>query len=42
MNANVTIHDFVTRKLDQPSTKGVVVVAMDLSKAFDRIAIVTV
>lgn len=38
LNANITIHDFVTRQLDKSSTRGVVMVAMDLSKAFDKLS----
>ena len=38
LNAHLTIQDFVTRQLDISSVKGVVMVAMDLSKAFDRLS----
>ena len=38
LHANVTIHDFVTRHLDKSSMKGVVMIAMDLSKAFDKLS----
>ena len=32
--AHISIHDFVTRELDAPSTHGVVLIASDLKKAF--------
>ena len=38
LNANITIHDFVTRQLDQSSTKGIIMVAIDLSKTFDELS----
>ena len=38
LNAHIAIHDYVTRQLDHLSTKGVLMIAMDLSKAFDRLS----
>ncbi len=38
LNAHIAIHDFITRQLDISSTNGVVMIAMDLSKAFDRLS----
>lgn len=36
--AHISIHDFVTRQLDVPSTHGVALVAFDLKKAFDSLS----
>ena len=36
--AHISIHDFVTRQLDVPSTLGVALVAFDLKKAFDSLS----
>ena len=38
LNAHIAIHDYVTRQLDLSSTNGVVMIAVDLSKAFDRLS----
>ena len=38
LDAHLAIHDFVTRELDRPVTAGVAMIAMDLSKAFDRLS----
>ena len=36
-NAHLAIHDFVTRQLDSPDIIGVAMIALDVSKAFDRL-----
>ena len=36
--AHISIHDFVTRQLDVPSTHGVALIAFDLKKAFDPLS----
>ena len=38
LNAHLAIHDYVTRSLDCSSCDGVAMIALDLSKAFDRIS----
>lgn len=38
LNAHVAIHEFVTRQLDLSPIEGVAMIAMDLSKAFDRLS----
>ena len=38
LNAHIAIHDFVTRLLDQSPSNGVIMIAMDLSKAFDKLS----
>ena len=38
LNAHLLIHDFVTRMIDSPLCDGVVMIALDLSKAFDRLS----
>ena len=38
LDAHIAIHDFVTKELDRPDTAGVAMIAMDLSKAFDRLS----
>jgi len=38
LDAHLAIHEEVTRKLDLPETCGVAMIAMDLSKAFDRLS----
>lgn len=38
LDAHLAIHDEVTRQLDCPEISGVAMIAMDLSKAFDRLS----
>lgn len=38
LDAHLAIHDEITRHLDCPETSGVAMIAMDLSKAFDRLS----
>ena len=38
LDAHLAIHDEVTRQLDSPETCGVAMIALDLSKAFDRLS----
>ena len=38
LNAHIAIHDCITRYLDSPSCDGVAMIALDLSKAFDRLS----
>ena len=38
LNAHIAIHDYVTRLLDQSTSNGVIMIAMDLSKAFDKLS----
>ena len=38
LNAHIAIHDYVTRLLDQSASNGVIMIAMDLSKAFDKLS----
>lgn len=38
LNAHLAIHDYVTRSLDCSSCDGVAMIALDLSKAFDRVS----
>ena len=38
LDAHLATHDHVTRLLDQRDVKGVALIAMDLSKAFDRLS----
>ena len=38
LNAHVAIHDFITRIMDSPQCDGIAMIALDLSKAFDRLS----
>jgi hypothetical protein len=38
LDAHLAIHDHITRELDHLEVKGVALIAMDLSKAFDRLS----
>lgn len=38
LNAHLAIHDYVTRSLDSSVCDGVAMIALDLSKAFDRVS----
>lgn len=38
LGAHLAIHDFVTRELDRTYSAGVAIIAVELSKAFDRLS----
>lgn len=38
LNAHLVIHDYVTRSIDSSCCDGVAMIALDLSKAFDRVS----
>ena len=37
LHAQIKVHEFITKELDQPQVKGVAMASFDLSRAFDRL-----